>query len=44
VQLLDAATGDVLGANSYWYSSLSLSSAVNNSIYGAIKPLKKLLK
>lgn len=44
VQLLDANNGDVLWTNSYWYSSLSLSGAVDQCVYGALKPLKKLLE
>ena len=44
IQFLNASRGDVLWTNSYWYSSLSLSNAVNECIYGSLKPLKKLLK
>lgn len=44
VQLLSAGKGDVLWTNTYWYSSLSLSNAVNESISGVLRPLKKLIK
>lgn len=44
VQLLDATNGDVLWTNTYWYSSISLTNAVNECVYGALKPLKKLLE
>ncbi len=44
IQFLNAGRGDVLWTNTYWYSSLSLSNAVNECIYGSLKPLKKLLK
>lgn len=44
IQLLSAENGDVLWTNTYWYSSISLSSAVNECVYGALKPLKKVLK
>ncbi|MBC8323013.1 MAG: hypothetical protein H8E70_05555 [Candidatus Marinimicrobia bacterium] len=44
VQLLNASNGDVLWTNTYWYSSISLTNAVNECVYGALRPLKKLLK
>lgn len=42
-QLLNAGNGDVLWTNTYWYTSLSLSNAVNECVFGVLKPLKKLL-
>jgi len=44
VQLLRAGDGDVLWTNTYWYTSLSLSNAVDECVFGVLKPLKKLLK
>ncbi len=44
IQLLNASDGDVLWTNTYWYSSLSVSYAVNECVNGAFKPLRKLLK
>lgn len=43
VQLLKASHGDVLWTNTYWYTSLSLSNAVDECVFGVLKPLKKLL-
>jgi len=42
-QLINATNGDVLWTNTYWYSSISLTNAVNECVYGALKPLQKLL-
>jgi len=44
VQLLSAGKGDVLWTNTYWYSSISLSNAVNECVSGVFKPLKRLIQ
>ena len=43
VQLIDVANGDVLWTNTYWYTSISLTNAVHECVYGALKPLEQLL-
>jgi len=43
LQMIHIETGDILWSNTYRYNSLSIAHAVAQCVYGAVKPLKKIM-